>query len=60
MRKYLKPALGIIAFVIGGIVAREQAFGAVDTIDDMVHRKKNEAKQKAGEQIAELQAEARN
>lgn len=39
MKKYLVPALGIAAFVIGGIVAREKAIEVVETLEKTFSKK---------------------
>lgn len=33
MKQYLVPALGVVAFVIGGIVTRSKALDAVETLE---------------------------
>lgn len=33
MQKYFRPAVGIAAFVIGGIVARDKAFDVLDIVE---------------------------
>jgi hypothetical protein len=33
MKKYLAPAIGVAAFVIGGIIARDKTFEAMDTLE---------------------------
>jgi len=41
MKKYIKPAIGVAAFVIGGIVAREKALDIADTLQDAFSKKKS-------------------
>ena len=33
MKKYIVPAIGVVAFVIGGLVAREQVLEAADVLE---------------------------
>lgn len=41
MKKYIKPAFGIAAFIIGGIVAREKALDIAETLEVAFNKKKS-------------------
>lgn len=40
VRKYLVPAIGVAAFVIGGIVTRDKALDVVETLEKTFDKKK--------------------
>lgn len=40
MKKYLVPAIGVAAFVIGGLVAREKAIEIVDVLENTFTKNK--------------------
>ena len=42
MKKYLYPAIGAAAFIIGGIVTREKALETVGVLENWVSKKKAE------------------
>lgn len=39
MRKYLVPALGAIAFVVGGLIARQKTFEGIETLEKIFSKK---------------------
>lgn len=52
IKRNIKPVLGILAFVIGGLITRERALDGIDTIDHVFRRNKpriEKAKQSAQE-----------
>ena len=57
MKKYIKPVIGVAAFVIGGLIAREKAVDGVDTLDHFFGRQKAAAKSKTAEKTEELSSQ---
>jgi|tagenome__1003787_1003787.scaffolds.fasta_scaffold15076884_1 hypothetical protein len=39
MKKYLVPAFGAAAFVVGGLIARQKAFEAIETLSTIFSKK---------------------
>lgn len=39
MKKYLVPALGVAAFVLGGLIARQKTYEAVETLSNVFSKK---------------------
>lgn len=39
MKKYLVPAIGVAAFIIGGFIARANALEAVEILEDTFSKK---------------------
>ena len=41
IRKYLIPTVGAVAFVVGGLLSRNKAMEAAETLDEMFTKKKS-------------------
>ena len=41
MKKYLIPVLGVVAFIIGGIIAREKTIDGIETLEKFFNKKSN-------------------
>lgn len=39
MKKYLVPAIGALAFVIGGLIAREKTLDGIETLENKYGKK---------------------
>lgn len=51
MRKYLAPVVGVAAFVIGGILAREHALDGLDTLERLYDDKFGKSSEDEPEEI---------
>lgn len=43
MKQYIKPAIGVVAFVVGGLIARASALDNIDKLEDRYLKKTDPA-----------------
>lgn len=41
MKKYIMPVVGVAAFIVGGLVAREKALDIAETLETVFSKKKS-------------------